>query len=167
MKKNPKNDFRIGIGQDSHKFSADKNKKLLLGGFIVPNEVGLEANSDGDLILHALFNAISTAIGEKSLGYYSDEMYKKGITYSFEYLKIILGKMKNKNMEINNISISIEAKKPKLEQYNDNIKDSLSKILKIGRDRIGISFTSGEGLTSFGRGEGMQCFVVVSLIKIQ
>ena len=164
MKKNPKNDFRIGIGQDSHKFSADKNKNLVLGGFIVPNEVGLEANSDGDIILHALFNAISTAIGERSLGYYADEMRKKGITDSKQYLKIILKKLSEKNLTINNISISIEALKPKLEQYNDSIKNSLSKILNIEKEKIGIAFTSGEGLTSFGKGEGMLCFAIVSLV---
>jgi len=157
-------DFKMGIGQDSHKFSKDNNKKLILGGFIVPNENGMEANSDGDIILHALFNAISTAIGETSLGFYADEMCKKGITDSKEYLEVMLEKMKKKSLEINNASISIEAKKPKLEQYNGAIKESLSKILKIEKGKIGIAFTSGEGLTDFGKGDGMQCFVIVSLI---
>lgn len=154
--------FRIGLGQDSHRF-ADRNKKLILGGYTVPNEVGLEANSDGDIILHALFNAISSAIGEKSLGYYADAMYKKGITDSREYLKVILNKLNQKNMRINNVSISIEAKKPKLDNHTDNIKKSLSKILKLEEEKIGITCTSGDWLTSFGKGEGMQCFVVVTI----
>lgn len=160
-----KDNFRIGIGHDSHKFSVSKDKKLILGGFIVPNETGLEANSDGDVILHALFNAISTAIGESSLGVYADKMCENGIIDGKEYLYLVLNKMKNKNLEINNVSISVEAMKPKLEKYNDEIKNSLSKILKIEKDKIGIAFTSGEGLTPFGKGKGMQCFAVVSLIK--
>ncbi|MBI1936027.1 2-C-methyl-D-erythritol 2,4-cyclodiphosphate synthase [Candidatus Woesearchaeota archaeon] len=155
--------FRVGLGQDSHKFSRDKKKKLILGGYAIPNEAGLEANSDGDLILHALFNAISSAIGEQSLGFYSDPMCKKGITDSKEYLKVILAKMYEKNLKINNVSISIEAKKPRLEQHNDKIKDSLSRILKISKENIGITYSSGEGLTSFGKGEGMQCFAIVSM----
>jgi len=154
--------FRIGFGQDSHKFSS-KNKKLVLGGYTIQNETGLEANSDGDVILHALFNSISSAIGEKSLGYYADNMFKKGITDSKEYLKIILDKLNQKNLTINNISISIEASKPKLEKHTDKIKESLSRILKIEKQQIGITYTSGEGLTAFGQGKGMQCFVVVSL----
>ena len=158
-----KNFFRIGIGQDSHKFSNDKNKKLILGGHKIPDEIGLEANSDGDIILHALFNAVSSAIGEKSLGYYSDEMCKKGITDSREYLKVILSKLNQKNMKINNASISIEAAKPKLEKHTDNIKNSLSKILKLEKENIGITCTSGEGLTAFGQGKGMQCFCVVTI----
>src|SRR3989344_3750339 len=74
------NASRIGIGQDSHKFSDNKNKKLVLGGIKIEKETGLEANSDGDVILHALFNALSTAIGMKSIGFYADGMCKKGIT---------------------------------------------------------------------------------------
>ena len=159
------NFFLVGLGQDSHKFSKDGNKKLVLGGFIVPNEIGLEADSDGDIILHAMFNAISQAIGDYSLGYYADNLYKKGIEDSKEYLKIILNKLYEKKMRINNVGVMIEAKKPRLEPYNGNIKNALSKILKIGRDRIGITFTSGDELTSFGRGVGMQCFVILSLIS--
>lgn len=155
--------FRIGFGQDSHQFSS-KSKKLILGGCAIPNENGLEANSDGDLILHALFNAISSAIGDKSLGYYADPMFKKGITDSIKYLKIILEKIKEKNFEINNVSISIEALRPRLEEYTEKIKNSLSKILNIKKNKIGISYTSGEGLTSFGHGKGMQCFCVVSIV---
>ena len=89
-------DFRIGFGQDSHPFSGDKNKKLILGGCIIPNETGLEADSDGDVILHALFNAISSAIGDRSLDYYAGPMCKKGITDSKEYLKVILRKLNEK-----------------------------------------------------------------------
>ena len=164
MKRNNINtNFRIGFGQDSHKFSKNKNKKLILGGYIVPNETGLEANSDGDIILHALFNAISSAIGERSLGFYADDMYKKGVTDSKEYLKIILNKLNQKSMKINNVSIMIEASKPKLEPHTDKIKSSLSKILNLEKERIGITYTSGDELTTFGQGKGMQCFVVVTV----
>lgn len=156
--------IRIGFGQDSHKFASNKNKKLVLGGCTIPNEIGLEANSDGDAILHALFNAISSAIGERSLGYYADKMCKKGITDSKEYLKAILNKLNQKDYKINNISIMVEAGKPKLERYTDSIKNSLSKILKTEKEKIGIAYTSGDKLTSFGQGKGMQCFVVMTII---
>ncbi len=156
--------FRIGFGQDSHEFSKNKNKKLFLGGYVIPNQIGLEANSDGDVILHALFNAISSAIGERSLGYYADNMFKKGITDSKEYLKVILNKLNQKNYNINNVSVMIEASKPKLERYTDSIKNSLANILKIKKETIGIAYTSGDKLTSFGQGKGMQCFVVVTVI---
>ncbi|MEK6982972.1 MAG: 2-C-methyl-D-erythritol 4-phosphate cytidylyltransferase [Nanoarchaeota archaeon] len=163
MKRDNSSNFRIGIGQDSHKFSKNRNKKLVLGGCIIPNETGLEANSDGDVVLHALFNAISSAIGDKSLGYYSDEMCKKGVTDSKQYIKIILNKLNQKNLKMNNASISIEAKKPRLDNHTDKIKDSLSKIFDLEKQNIGITNTSGDGLSLFGQGRGIQCFVVVSL----
>lgn len=160
-----KPDFRVGFGQDSHKFIGDKNKKLVLGGCVI-DEIGFDADSDGDVILHALFNAISSAIGERSLGYYADQLYKNGITDSREYVKVILRRLNSKKLIINNISIMIEASKPKLEKHTENIKNSLSKILKLNKENIGITYTSGKSLTSFGQGRGMQCFVVVSLISI-
>ncbi len=157
------NASKIGIGQDSHKFSNDKNKKLVLGGIEIKNESGFEANSDGDVILHALFNAISTAIGEKSLGFYADNMFKQGITDSKKYVEFILNKAKGRNYKIGNAAIMLEGKKPRIDLYADKIKSSLSKLLKIKEGNIGIAATSGEGLTEFGKGNGMQCFAVISL----
>lgn len=161
------NSSKVGIGQDSHKFSNDKNKRLVLGGIEIKNETGFEANSDGDVILHALFNAISTAIGERSLGFYADEMCKKGITDSKKYLELILSKVKERNCKIGNVAIMLEGKKPKIDMHAEKIKLSLSKILKIKAEGIGIAATSGEGLTEFGKGLGMQCFVIVNLRRFK
>jgi len=155
------NAAKIGIGQDSHKFT--NNKKLVLGGLKIENEAGFDANSDGDVILHALFNALSTAIGSKSLGFYADKMYQDGITDSKKYLEIILDKVKEKGYKIGNVAIMLEGKKPKIDEHIDKIKSSLSKILKIKEENIGMVATSGDELTEFGKGKGMQCFVAVTL----
>ena len=77
----------------------------------------------------------------------------------------MLKKLNEKNMLISNVSISIEAKKPNLEQHTNKIKESLSDILKIEVEDIGITCTSGDGLTSFGHGKGIQCFVSAALIN--
>ena len=160
------NFFRVGFGMDSHAFSK-QNKPLVLGGFIVPNETGLEGDSDADVILHALFNAISQSIGERSLGHYATPLFReKGIADSKEYIKVILDKLGLLNYAINNVGITIEAKKPRLEQYSENIKESLAFILGINKDKIGLNFTSGEELTAFGQGEGMQCFAVVTILLL-
>ena len=157
------NASKIGIGQDSHKFSKDKNKKLMLGGTRIENEAGFEANSDGDVILHALFNALSIAIGEKSLGFYADKMCKDGITDSKKYLEFVLSKVKGRNYKISNVAIMLEGKKPRIDEHIDKIKASLSKLLKIKKEDIGIAATSGEELTEFGKGNGVQCFAAVIL----
>lgn len=158
------NSDRVGIGLDSHKFT-DKPKELILGGVVIPDENGLEANSDGDVIFHSLFNALSQSVGGKSLGFYADPLCKQGIKNSAVYLKISLEMIKEKGFKINNIGIMIEAKKPKLDEYEVLIKEKIAGICCIDPSKIGITATSGEELTAFGRGEGIQVFSIVSLRK--
>ncbi len=159
-----KNSVRVGIGQDSHKFS-EKPKKLILGGIHIPDENGLEGNSDADVILHTVLNALSNSIGGNSLGFYADEMCKNGIIDSKEYLKPILKEIKEKEYKINSIGISIEGKKPKFRKYEDAIKKSIAGIFGITSEKVGFNATTGEELTSFGRGEALMCYAVVSLGK--
>lgn len=155
--------YRIGIGQDSHKFIA--NKPLVLGGVNIPDHPGLLANSDGDAILHALCNAISSAIGRGSLGTYADKLcLEEKIIDSKEYLKAVFKSLKKNNFKINNISISIEAKTPKIELYSSAMKDAIAKILEIKKTQIGITATTGEALTAFGRGEGVAVIAVATVM---
>lgn len=160
--------YRIGIGQDSHKLKS-KNKKikksLILGGVEIGQGYYLEADSDGDVIIHALCNALDTAIGYGSFDLYAGSMSKQGISDSKEYLKVALEMVRKKGYKINNISFMIETKRPKLEDHREEICQSLARLLGLGRERIGMAFTTGEDLTSFGEGKGMQAFCVVSLIK--
>ncbi len=155
---------KVGLGQDSHKFS---NKKgLTLGILFFKNEKKLEANSDGDVVLHALFNAITQSIGKRSIGYYCDDLcLRLGIKDSKEYIKLALKLLKDENYKINNVGIMIEAKKPYLEKYVDKMKHSLGTVLGISENKVGITITSGEELTPFGKGLGIQCFAIVSVVK--
>ena len=153
---------RIGFGHDSHRFSK-KRKALFLGGVKISANDGLEGNSDGDVILHALTNAISAALGGGSLSNFSDEMCARGIRDSKKYLKVMSAKMKAENFQIENLTISIEGKRPKLEKHFPKIRKSLSGLLSFPVKKIGIVATTGEGLTAFGRGEGLQVFAVVLL----
>lgn len=155
-------EVKIGFGQDSHRFAKSK-KPLLLGGVQISTKNGLEGNSDGDVILHALVNAISSAIGGGSVSNYADKLCRKGIKDSKVYLKEALKKLKISGFEIGNISLACEASTPKLEKQFSKIKTSLAKLLSISVEQIGITATSGEKLTAWGRGEGIQVFCVVLL----
>ena len=164
--------FRIGLGQDSHKIKCKMqnakckiDKPLILGGVLVDENIEVIADSDGDIILHSLFNAFSSAIGEKPLGFYATPLCKKGITDSKVFLQIILDKIKEKGFKIENVAITIEASKPRFENILEKIRSSLAKILKISKDQVGLSPTSGDFLTSFGKGEGIQVFSIILLSK--
>ncbi len=158
--------FKVGLGQDSHRFShVHEKRKLYLGGVEIKGERGLKGNSDADVILHSLFNSIAQIIGWKSLGNHADKLCKEeGITDSKEYLKEPLKKLKEMNYVITTVGITIECKKPKIDPISDEIKEKVAEILKIEPDQVGIIATTGEKLTPFGRGEGIQVFSVVTAI---
>jgi 2-C-methyl-D-erythritol 2,4-cyclodiphosphate synthase len=138
----------------------------VLGGVAISNAPGLEANSDGDVILHALFNAISQACGGHSLGYYADPLCSKGITDSTEYLKIALDMMRKRGFVVNNIGIMIEAIKPRI-PIDTIVKMRLriAELTGVQEQDVGITFTSGEGLSAYGRGEGILAQAVASLAE--
>lgn len=161
--------YRIGIGQDSHKIIQHKDrakKPLILGRVIIDDHIEVIANSDGDMIIHSLCNALNTAIGKGSFDEYAGPLCKKGIEDSKEYLLIAHDKIKKAGYEINNISISLEAGNPRLEIHRERIVESLSTLLYLDKNRIGISSTSGNGLSLFSEGKGIGCTCIVSLIKI-
>jgi len=157
---------KIGIGQDSHRFDKDNSKPLILGGIKVSPRGGLKANSDGDVILHSLCNALSSAMGGDSLGTWADEMcLKQGIKDSKKYVEYIFNKIREQKYRVENISISVEVKTPRLSlEIIKKIKKTIGKLLAIKTNQVGITFTSGKGLTAFGRGEGIQVFTIVNFV---
>jgi len=157
--------FRVGFGQDSHRFSEDSERKLILGGIEVSKEKGLEGNSDADVVIHSMCRALEQAIGGESFSIYADKMHERGINDSRKYLEIAVAHVKEAGYAISNIGISLEGKTPRIIPIAKKMKEKLSEILEINKSQIGINATSGEDLTAFGRGEGIQSFTIVSLIK--
>jgi len=155
------------IGQDSHRFEPqDSQKPLTLGGVVIPNGPGLCGNSDADVILHALTNAISGVSGVNILGKISDELcLKHGIKDSRVYLEKALETLVPDKWKLTHVSISIEAKRPHLAKFIPQIKQSIASLLSLEERSVGLTATTGEGLTAFGRGEGIQAFVIVSAVR--
>ncbi len=154
--------FRTGMGQDSHRFLADEiTKPCILGGVIIPNSPGFKANSDGDVIFHAICNAISSLTGVLILGVRADELLEKeGITNSRLYLEEAfktLGKQK-----IVHVALSVEAARPKLLKWIPEIRKNIAAVLHIDVSQVGMTATTGEGLTDFGCGDGLQCFCILT-----
>ncbi len=155
--------YKTGIGQDSHCFENEgSTKPLMLGGVHIPDCPGLMGNSDADVVLHALTNAVSGVTGRNVLGKISDDLcFSRGIKDSRAYLAAAIGLM-NKGDRIRHISVAIEGKRPRLERYIGPMKESLARLLSLSPADVGITATSGEGLTAFGKGEGLQAFAVVT-----
>ena len=153
--------MKVGIGQDSHKFDLNnKDKKLVLGGVVFENKTPLLGNSDADVVLHAITNAISGVTCVNILGEISDQMCQKGIIDSEEYLKEALKFLESK---ILHISISIECLEPKISPKIDEMRHNIARILNISEKSVGITATTGEGLTEFGKGNGISCFAIITV----
>ena len=156
--------MKVAIGQDSHKFDFnDKNKKLILGGIVFEGHSPLLGNSDADVVLHSITNAISGITCINILGKISDDMcLKQGITDSKAYLKEALKYLDDSKRV--HISLSIECLIPKITPKIEEMRLNLSKLLDIPENCIGITATTGEGLTEFGKGNGIQVFSCITVI---
>jgi 2-C-methyl-D-erythritol 2,4-cyclodiphosphate synthase len=158
--------FICSIGQDSHRFELDGSlKPLILGGVTIPDHPGLSGNSDADVILHAITNGISGLTGINILGKISDDLcLKEGITDSVAYLEKALDTLRN--YIIVHVSITVEARRPHLAHHIPAIRQSIASLLNVTVEHVGLTATTGEGLTSFGRGEGIQVFVILTAQEI-
>lgn len=168
--------IRVGLGQDSHQIKSKvpacrqgrKNKKLKVsrfGGLELKN-CQIIADSDGDVLYHALCNALSSALGGDSLGTWADQMCQNGISNSQKYLELIFKKIRQQKFHVNNLSLCVEAQKPRFTpQEIQQIRLNLSRLLEVNPDSVGLTFTSGDQLTPFGQGKAIQVFALASLIK--
>ena len=154
--------MRVGIGQDSHRIDySNQNKKLILAGIEFAEKFSLLSNSDGDVVLHAITNAISGVTCKNILGKIADEMCnKEGIKNSEQYLKEAL---KYLNSSITHVSISIECKIPKINPKIEEMRKNIARILNINENCVGITATSGEELTEFGKGNGINVFACITV----
>ena len=151
------------IGQDSHRFGdPDGDTKIRLGGIDIPFDRPFIANSDGDVVFHAITNAVSGFTGVNILGAKADKIcLEDGIKDSSVILQKALEYMKEG--KVIHCSLTIECLK--LMNYIPEMKESIGNILGIPASSVGITATTGEGLTGFGRGEGIQVFAILSFVK--
>jgi 2-C-methyl-D-erythritol 2,4-cyclodiphosphate synthase len=157
--------FRTGIGQDSHRFlSPDSTKFCILGGIIFDDVPGLDSDSDGDVVYHAICNAITSLSGVPVLGGLARDLCRKdGITDSQVYLEQAVKTLKKQ--KIVHIALSIEGKRPYLEEKIEAMREKVASVLLLKKDQVGITATSGDGLTDFGCGDGVQCFCILTTVE--
>lgn len=154
--------YRTGIGQDSHRFEQEKGeKKCIVAGLTFEDAPGLDADSDGDVVFHAICNAITSLTHVPILGKIAiDLCHKEGITDSHVYLKEALNTLGKQTVE--HVALTIEGKRPKFQKRADDIRQSVASAMHLTIDQVGITFTSGDGLTAFGRGEGLMCYALIT-----
>ena len=156
--------MRIGHGFDVHRFAEkyDANKPLKLAGCVIPEQLSLQAHSDGDLILHAVCDAILGAMAASDIGEHfpDDDVALAGIDSAL-LLEQVLQLADKKQFRLVNIDVTVIAQIPKLSPYRQELLSSLCSLLLIDSDRVNLKATTTERLGYIGREEGMACHAVV------
>ncbi len=160
---------RVGFGVDTHAFYSEKEGAPLigfitLGGARIPSERALKAHSDGDVLVHALMDALLSAAGLRDIGYYfpdTDEKYRGAD--SMELLAEVMRLVKEQQLKPRNVSISILAEKPRLSPYIEPMKSSLAEVLSLPLSQIGIAAGTNEKLGYIGEGKGITVYAMVLL----
>ena len=157
-------DFRVGIGFDSHPLVPDR--PLALGGVDVPFHQGLSGHCDGDVLVHAIMDALlgAAALGDKGVHFPSSDPQYKDIS-SLVLLTRVAELVENAGWRISNVDATMLAQNPRLGPYMDTMRAQVGQSLSIPPDRIGIKVTTPDFLGFVGREEGMAACAVASLIK--
>ena len=156
--------IRVGIGYDLHKLV--ENRKLLLGGVQFDFNKGEDGHSDGDVLLHAITDALLGASGLGDIGsYFPPENAEWKDANSKKLLQIVLNDIQNENWKIINLDCVIKLEKPKFLPKRQEVIDSIAQILKIDRTQIFVKAKTGEKLPPVGTCDAVEAYVVCLLEK--
>jgi 2-C-methyl-D-erythritol 2,4-cyclodiphosphate synthase len=153
---------RVGIGTDLHRLAA--GRKLILGHVPIDYDQGPLGHSDGDVVLHALIDAMAGAAGLPDIGEMfpdSDPAYKDADSSTL--LEACLWSVHQRGYAIVNADVTIHAERPKLSLYKPAIKQEVARLLGLTLDAVSIKAKTNEGVDAVGRGEAIACTAIVSL----
>ena len=156
--------MRVGIGYDIHRLVDEK--KLFLGGVEIPYVKGLISHTDGDVVLHAIADAILGALALGDIGQHfpdSDSGYKN--MPSGDILQRVAILLAEKNFVVGNIDTSIIAEEPKIYPFKDKMIERISGILGVDRSKVNIKATTNEGVGSIGRGDAIAAYAIAMLVE--
>lgn len=156
--------LRIGQGFDVHKFGGPG--PVHLGGVAIEHAQGLIAHSDGDVLLHALCDAMLGALALGDIGHLfpdTDPEYKNAD--SKELLKEVSRRIAEHGYDLVNADITVMAEVPKLKPHNERIRASIAAVLDVSSEQISVKATTTEQLGFTGRREGIACMAIVLLQK--
>ena len=154
--------MRIGHGYDAHRI--EEGKPLVIGGVPIQCDFGLKAHSDGDVLIHALADAVLGAAGLRDIGYYFPDNSDDTLNMDS---RIILAKAielaAERGLKFDYADCTLVAQKPKMASYIEEISDSLASVMGTTRDRVNLKATTEEWMGFTGRGEGIAAYAVCLL----
>jgi len=154
--------MRVGIGYDIHALKA--GRRLVLGGVLIPYRQGLAGHSDGDVLYHAIVDAILGAAGEGDIGdFFPDTDLRYQGANSHLFIKKALEILKKKKLKLTHLDSIILAEAPKLSAVKKKIKENVARVLGLELSHVGVKAKTHEGFGAVGKKQAIACQVVVSL----
>jgi 2-C-methyl-D-erythritol 2,4-cyclodiphosphate synthase len=151
--------MRIGTGYDVHPLIP--GRKLVLGGVTIPFDKGLDGWSDADVLTHSVMDALLGAAALADIGHHfppgEDEF--KGAS-SLVLLKKVIEKLAEKGYVVGNIDVTVVAERPRLREYVDDMRNSLSRAMGIDVDKVSVKASTSNGLGFIGSGQGIAAYAV-------
>ena len=155
-------DFRIGNGYDIH--ALGEGLPLVLGGVKIPHTKGCIAHSDGDVLLHALCDALLGALALGDIGQHFPDTSEefRGID-SRKLLERVVAMVREAGWQVVNADLTLLAQKPKIAPYVPQMRETIAPILGVELSRVSVKATTTEKLGAIGREEGISAYAVVLL----
>ena len=158
-------DFRTGIGFDSHALGPDR--RLVLGGVDVPHDRGLVGHSDGDVLVHAIMDALLGAanLGDKGQHFPSSDDQYKDIS-SLRLLENVAGQLASHAWRISNVDATMLAQRPRLGPFIPEMKARTAASLSLAEERLSIKVTTTDYLGFVGREEGIAAVAIATIYRL-
>jgi 2-C-methyl-D-erythritol 2,4-cyclodiphosphate synthase len=157
--------MRIGSGIDVHAFGP--GDFVMLGGVRVPHTHGVVAHSDGDVVLHALTDALLGAAGLGDIGqHFKDTDPRWKGEDSKRFVRAVMDMLRPRKLRVGNADITVLAERPKLSPVRDEIRRQVAELLEVGVEQVNVKATTTEKLGFLGRSEGIAAQAVVLLIEV-
>jgi 2-C-methyl-D-erythritol 2,4-cyclodiphosphate synthase len=156
--------MRIGTGVDVHAFGP--GDFVMLGGVRVPHSRGVQAHSDGDVVLHALCDALLGAAGLGDIGeHFANNDSKWRGADSAKFVALVMAMLRGHNLAVGNVDITVLAEEPKIAPHRVRIRDQIARLLEVSPAQVNVKATTTEGLGFLGRAEGIAAQAAVLLVE--
>ena len=156
-------DIRTGFGYDIH--TLKPGSSIRLGGVDIPSDYSIVAHSDGDLVYHALAQAVFSSLGLEDIGTYFPDTSSSTLNMdSVLLVEESLKQLKSKGYTISNVVVDIVTEVPKLKPFKKEIKSSLAKLLGLKEDRIAVHANTSEKVGPVGEKKAIECYCQLLII---
>ncbi len=157
-------EYRTGLGWDNHRLAA--GRVLILAGIVIPHETGFDAHSDGDILLHAVTDALlgAVALGDIGMHFPDTDPQWRGAS-SDRFVQHALRLVRERGFELSNVDTTVILQRPKLKDYREQIRMNLASLVGLPSDRVNVKFKTAEKVGPVGQELSAEAQAIVTILR--